>query len=108
MSNGDGCCADSGWYGKSCDCKTKVSDSPEFAGYAINADINHVNTMVVATNKAEFAYILAWCDIKDVQPPWLGERNDFPVALSVNGGGWTADMDRAVYYMKVDDFISQA
>lgn len=61
--------------------------------------------MIVAANKAEFAYILAWCAMNDIDPPWLGDREDFPIALSPNGRGWTDHMDRALYYVRFIDFV---
>ena len=74
--------------------------------YTDKFDLQHGNTMIVATNKAELAYILAWCEMQDVSPPWLGDREDYPIALSPNGGGWTGDMDRAIYYVRFIDFIN--
>ena len=44
--------------------------------YIDKFDLGHPHTMVVATNEAEFAYILAWCQMEGVLPPWLGDRED--------------------------------
>ena len=74
--------------------------------YAISFDLKHPNTMVVATNKAELAYIEKWCDMHDILPPWMGDRDRLPIALSPNGGGWTDHMDRALYYVRFRDFIA--
>ena len=70
-------------------------------------DIKKPHTMIVATNQAEFAYILSWCEMNDILPPWTGIREKFPIALNVNEGGWTDSMDRALDYVKFIDFIKE-
>ena len=74
--------------------------------YTYFFDLDHPNTMVVATNQAEVSYIENWCEINKVLPPFMGKVEKFPIALSVNGGGWTNMMDRALYYVKFKDFIN--
>ncbi len=68
-------------------------------------DLKNDNTLVVAKNKPEFLYIIAYCEENKVLPPIMGNATKFPIALSINGGGWTDSMDRALNYVKFEDFI---
>jgi hypothetical protein len=69
-------------------------------------DLMDDHTMVVITNKAEFAYIQEHCSRYKL-PPYLGERTEFPIAVSLNdGGGWTDRMDRALCYVTFTDAIA--
>ena len=77
----------------------------ERSGEAPSYDINHPNTMIVINSQAELSYIIEWCEAKDILPPYLGERKDYPIAASANGEGWTNHMDRALYYMPFVEFI---
>jgi hypothetical protein len=70
-------------------------------------DLMDDHTMVVITNKAEFAYIQEHCSRYKL-PPYLGERTEFPIAVSLNdGGGWTDRMDRALCYVTFTDAIAK-
>ncbi len=86
----------------------RVNCQCETPGYVDVFDMTHSNSLVVATNKAEFVYILQWCKDAGLLPPYIGNYDDFPIALSVNGGGWTNYMDRAVYYIRFKDFVDVA
>lgn len=83
------------------------SASAVMAGYEHDGfNLSHPNTMIVAVNQAEVAYLEKYCEALDFLPPWIGQRDAYPVALSPNGNGWTDRMDRALYYVRFKDFIN--
>ena len=83
--------------------------SSETPCYVESEDIElaHRNTLIVATNTAEFAYIIEWCIINELPCPYMGKEPPFPIALSTSGGGWVDRMDRAVYYVRFVDFVAR-
>ena len=82
-------------------CKCKDTPSAVAGGY----DLSHPNVMVVVNNPAELAYMQAYSEMKDLPPGWMGPRDKYPIAVSPNGGGWTGDMDRALYYVPFSEFV---
>jgi len=71
-------------------------------------DFSHPLSMVVVNNQAELAYMQKWFDLQKRDCGWMGERDKFPIALSLNGGTWTDHMDRALYYVPFKKFIAKS
>lgn len=67
------------------------------------------NSVVVCNNKAELAYMIAWCkgEGKHVAD-FMRVRDKFPICLGVTGDivGYVDAMDRALYYIDFIDFIT--
>ena len=84
----------------------EVFASSQTPCYADNFDLKHKNTMVVVFNQAELNYMCEWNEMHNILPPWLGKRDNYPIALSPNDGTWTDSMDRALYYIRFKDFVS--
>lgn len=92
-----------------CDCKSPgTSNSLQTPCYADDFDLGHPSTVVVAESEEELVYIQNWCEINNTPPPFMGRKKHFPCALSINGGGWTDNMDRALYYVRFVDFATVA
>ena len=77
--------------------------------YALLGTVNFLerhNSVIVCNNKAELAYVIAWCDGQGKHvADYMRTKYKFPYCLSVAGDivGWIDRMDRAVYYI---DFIT--
>jgi len=86
-----------------CKCNEGVNPAA-FAGY----DLSHPLAMVVVNNSAELAYMQSWFGINGRYCGWMGLRDIYPIALSINDGTWTDHMDRAVYYVPFEEFVARS
>lgn len=68
-------------------------------------DLSHPLAMVVVNNAEELVRMQAWFEMVERDCGWMGARETFPIALSLNGGTWTDHMDRAVYYVPFAEFV---
>jgi hypothetical protein len=67
------------------------------------------NSVIVCNNKAELAYVLAWCDEQGKEVAgFMRTINKFPFCLGVSSKivSWVDEMDRAVYYVDFMDFLN--
>lgn len=68
------------------------------------------NTMVIANNRPELAYMLAWCKSHGIKTcRFDADRwKDFPIAINPYDGAWTDHMNRALRYIDFDYFVCTA
>ena len=60
--------------------------------------------LVKVNNRAELAYMVAWCEDNGFLTPFMGEPENYPIAIGADGG-WTDHMDRAADYVSFCSFI---
>ena len=65
---------------------------------------NRNTTVIVCNNQAELDYMIRWNTINGNLPSYAGERESYPICISLDSG-WTDSMDRALTYISFKEFI---
>jgi hypothetical protein len=70
-----------------------------------HAEVCDELTLVIITNQKELDTLCSWCDKKGILPPYLGSRDSYPIACSVEDGTWTHRMNKSAKYIAFDEFL---
>ena len=71
--------------------------------------MSHPNDAVICRSRAEFHFMVTWCEDNGKGTPYMSDP-DFPFVICPYGEGgatWTDLLDRALYYMEFDEFVSR-
>lgn len=72
-------------------------------------NLEHGSTVIVLNTETERTIVLNWAESKGKIVSTSIKKIKLPLCVSVDGKivGWTNEMDRALYYMSFEEFMTK-